>query len=166
MLLRPLRPRRVVALTLVAITGVVVLAGCTNASPTPSPAVSNSASAGSPSAAATPTPAPSYDANASTPEALAEFTAVVTKKLAGDPQPHGRDIVDALAAAGFDKKAMQLTPDDTTIGRNVDSIEFSVLWKNNDCLIGQVGSAGFSSESSPVLSTGKCLIGTTRTIDW
>lgn len=61
---------------------------------------------------------------------------------------------------------MQLTPDETTIGRGVDSIEFSVLWKKKDCLIGQVGPSGFASTSAPVLSTDACLIGTTRSIDW
>ncbi|GAA4266859.1 hypothetical protein GCM10022256_24710 [Frondihabitans peucedani] len=123
----------------------------------PSPAAATSAS---------PAPAPSFDADASTSDALAEFTAVVKKRLASDPQPHGRDVVDALVAAGFDKKAMELTPDETTLDRNVDSIEFSVLWKKQDCLVGQVGSAGFSSTSAPVLGTGKCLVGATRTIDW
>ncbi|MCU1529690.1 MAG: hypothetical protein JWP75_3453 [Frondihabitans sp.] len=98
--------------------------------------------------------------------ALAHFDAVVQKLLTTDPQPHGRDVIDALVAAGFSKKAMELTPDTTTIGRNVDSIEFSVLWQNKDCLVGQVGASGYGSSSSPKLSTGRCLIGNTRPIDW
>lgn len=159
---------RLAVATLLAATGVLALAGCTDSSPTT--IASSSAPAESASASATadssPSPAPSFDAESTTSVALATFTAVVKKRLVTDPQPHGRDVIDALVAAGFDKKAMQVTPDDTTIGRDVDSIEFTVLWKKKDCLIGQVGSAGFSTESAPVLSTGKCLIGSTRAIDW
>lgn len=166
MTLRPLRSRALVGVA-VAVAAGLALTGCTGTPPTATSSTSaSSAGPASRASGTAPTAAPSYDANASTADALAEFTAVVKKRLVTDPQPHGRDVVDALVAAGFDKKAMQLTPDDTTIGRGVDSIEFSVLWRRKDCLIGQVGSAGFSSASAPVLSTGKCLIGTTRTIDW
>jgi hypothetical protein len=94
------------------------------------------------------------------------FDATVKTLLKTDPQPHGRDVIDALVKAGFDKKAMEVTADQTTLGRDVDSIEFSVLWKKRDCLVGQVGVSGYGSESSPVLGTGKCLVGQTRAIDW
>jgi hypothetical protein len=152
---------------LVALAGALVLAGCTSSAPTTTVSTSAASAASSaPVSSPPPAAAPAYNASATNAEALAAFTAVVKKLLVTDPQPHGRDVIDALVAAGFDKKAMELTPDDTTIGRNVDSIEFSVLWKAKDCLLGQVGSAGFSSSSAPVLSTGKCLIGTTRAIDW
>jgi hypothetical protein len=141
----------------------VALTSCT--SPAPDPAVS-SPSAPAASAQPSATPAPRFGADASTPEALRFFDATVTTLLKTDPRPHGRDVIDALVAAGFDKKAMEVTADQTTLGRDVDSLEFSVLWKKRDCLVGQVGSSGFGSTSSRVLSTGKCLVGHTRTIDW
>jgi hypothetical protein len=112
------------------------------------------------------TPVPTYDAAGTADHALAAFTQVVRTLLQSDPQPHGRDVIDALVRAGFDKKAMEVTLDDTTIGRGVDSIEFSVAWKKSDCLLGQVGSAGFFTSAAPILSTGKCLVGTTRPITW
>lgn len=105
-----------------------------------------------------------FSATAPAGVAMAHFDTTVQTLLKTDPAPHGGDVVSALAKAGFDKKAMELTPDDTTIGRNVDSIEFSVLWLGKTCLVGQVGSAGYGSTQAAVLSTGRCLIGTTTTI--
>ena len=40
----------------------------------------------------------------------------------------GRAYIDALVAAGFDKAAMQVTPDQTTVGNPAESIQFSVRW--------------------------------------
>ena len=77
----------------------------------------------------------------------------------------GRDFIDALVAAGFDKSAMQLTPDVTAINLNADNIEFSVQI-DGDCLIGQYGNIGYASAILPAVSTVGCLIGNTRPIDW
>jgi hypothetical protein len=77
----------------------------------------------------------------------------------------GRSFVDALVAAGFDKSKMELTPDKTAIGLDADNIQFTVL-VGDKCLVGQYGNIGYHSTVLPVLATGKCLIGKTRTIDW
>jgi hypothetical protein len=37
---------------------------------------------------------------------------------------------------------------------------------NGTCLIGQAGNVGFQSFVAPLVSTGTCLIGLTRKIDW
>ncbi|RKR74642.1 hypothetical protein C8E83_1766 [Frondihabitans australicus] len=144
-----------------AIAGVVAaaLTGCTQTSPTP--AVSTSAAA---TPITTPTPTVPFGPTAPASVALAHFSTTVQTLLKTDPQPHGDDVITALEKAGFDKTAMEITPDATTIGRNVDSIEFAVLWQKKTCLIGQVGSAGYASTSAPVLSTGKCLVGSTRAV--
>ena len=62
---------------------------------------------------------------------------------------------------------MQLTPDNTTIGNPAESIEFSVRW-GEECLVGQVGPSIGAPVATvlPGLSTGGCLIGQTRAIDW
>jgi hypothetical protein len=75
--------------------------------------------------------------------------------------------VDALVAAGFDKSAMQLTPDQSTVGNPAEAIQFSVLWKET-CLVGQVGPATGAPVTVvvPALADGSCLIGSTRPIDW
>ena len=139
-----------------------VLAGCS----APEPVVPPSTVA--PSASATPTPA----APALIPEGTAEdnlpfFTEVVTGVWNGPEQVAGRAYVDALVAAGFDRAAMQLTPDLTTVGDPAESIEFSVRW-GEECLIGQVGPAIGTPVTVvlPGLPNGQCLIGVTRPIDW
>ena len=87
--------------------------------------------------------------------------------LAAKPAAQGRDFIDALVAAGFNKADMQLTVDTTTIGLKANSIQFSVKL-GDTCLIGQNGAdaGGYNSMVTPVLSTGACLIGQTRPIDW
>lgn len=77
----------------------------------------------------------------------------------------GRDFIDALIEAGFDKGAMQLTPDATAIGLTADNIQFSVQI-DDDCLVGQYGNVGYASAILPAVSTAGCLIGNTRPIDW
>lgn len=79
----------------------------------------------------------------------------------------GRAYVDALVAAGFDKSAMQVTNDDSTVGNPAESIQFSVRW-GDECLVGQVGPATGNPVSVvlPGLADGACLVGVTRPIDW
>jgi len=79
----------------------------------------------------------------------------------------GRAYIDALVAAGFDRAAMQVTPDQSTVGNPAESIQFSVRW-GDECLVGQVGPATGSPVTLvvPVLAEGTCLVGQTRPIDW
>ena len=58
-----------------------------------------------------------------------------------------------------------LTPDTTAVGLEADNIQFSVRM-NNTCLVGQSGNVGYHSLAAPILSTGTCLVGNTRAIDW
>jgi hypothetical protein len=139
-----------------------VLTGCT--APTGSDPVKPGSSA---SGTEAPTSTPTFDVNASADQAMAFFDSVNTTTLATDAEANGRAFIDGLAAAGFDKAAMELTADETTIGHAADSIQFSVRW-GESCLIGQNGSTvgGYHSTLAPVLGTGRCLIGSTRPIDW
>ena len=77
----------------------------------------------------------------------------------------GRDFIDALVAAGFDKSAMQLTADTTAVGLVADNIQFSVQIEQ-ECLVGQFGNVGYASAILPAVATAGCLIGNTRPIDW
>lgn len=120
----------------------------------------------------TESPAAEPEAPTLLPEGTAEenlpyFDAVNTATLDANPAADGRAFVDGLVAAGFDKAAMEVTSDTTTIGNAADSIQFSVRW-NESCLIGQHGTAvgGYHSTVGRVLGTGTCLIGKTRPIDW
>lgn len=84
---------------------------------------------------------------------------------AGNVIPEGKGVVDNLVSVGFDKSAMQITPDRTAIDLPVDSLVFSVLL-GEECLIGQFSALGYSTIIAPRLTTGSCLIGLTRAIDW
>ncbi|GAB3616899.1 hypothetical protein GCM10027416_14560 [Okibacterium endophyticum] len=95
------------------------------------------------------------------------FDLINSQTLAATPEADGRAFIDGLAAAGFDKAAMEVTSDTTTLGQAADSIMFSVRW-GEECLIGQNGPGvgGYHSTVQAVLGTGKCLVGATRPIDW
>ncbi len=96
----------------------------------------------------------------------AYFDFVNKRLLAVNSNPAGEAIIDNLVAAGFDKTAMQVTPDTTAVLNGpADSIEFSVR-TIEDCLIGQFAGGTYRSLIGPVLSDGGCLVGRTRPIDW
>lgn len=100
-------------------------------------------------------------------ENLEYFTTVVQEVWAGAEAGEGRSYIDALVAAGFDKAAMQVTEDMSTVGNPAESIQFSVEW-GEECLVGQVGSATGDPFTVVVdaLPGGGCLLGQTRPIDW
>jgi hypothetical protein len=143
----------------------VALTGCTPsaAAPnTPRPSVPAVSPSSTPS---TPVAAPTYDPKGTASQNLAYFNVIGRTKIGNHPSIQGKAIVDDLVAAGFDKKAMEITPDKTSIGLAAWNIEFSVKI-NRTCLIGQAGNVGFNSFAAPLLASGKCLVGTTRKIDW
>ncbi len=120
--------------------------------------------------------APSLDPNATPPKLLPYASAEVNQEyfdwvnltlLQQNEAPTGEDFVNALVAAGFEKSAMELTDDETAVGLDADSIQFSVLW-NNECLVGQfgVGSAGYRSAVLEPVTVSTCLVGQTRPINW
>ncbi|REJ04869.1 hypothetical protein DY023_12480 [Microbacterium bovistercoris] len=80
----------------------------------------------------------------------------------------GRAYIDALVAAGFPRERMQVTEDETTVGNPVESLQFSVAWGDAECLVGQVGPSTGDPVTAvlPQLAEGRCLVGTTRPIDW
>lgn len=150
--------------------------GCTPADPeaTPGPTPTSDGATVTPTPGATPgaTPAPDAPpaalvADGTAADNLPVFAAVTAAVWASADRAAGRAYVDALAAAGFDKTAMQVTNDTSTVGNPAESIQFSVRW-GEECLIGQVGPATGEPVTVvvPVLTEGSCLIGQTRPIDW
>lgn len=139
------------------------------------PAPDASSTSTSPSPDATPSATPTETA-AATPRLVPDgtaadnlplFTSVMNAVWASPENVAGRAYVDALAAAGFDKTAMQVTEDVSTVGNAAESIQFSVRW-GEECLVGQVGPTTGAPLAIvlPGLAEGGCLVGTTRTIDW
>lgn len=160
-----LRARRTRASVMVASAAALLLAlglaACTMAPDTTPTA--------KPSATPTPTPTeepdPVLDPTGDAAANLAYFDFVNRNLLAGVPTPSGQQIVESLVAAGFVKADMEITPD-VTVGREAaGSIQFSVRI-NGSCLVAQTGEAGYNALAAPLLGTGKCLVGATRTIDF
>jgi hypothetical protein len=163
------------SLGLTAVIAIAVLTACTPVAPTPthsgtSPVPTAPSSSGSPSTSpaesATPS-APVLVPDGTAADNLPYFAAVTAAVWATDDRVSGRAYVDALVAAGFDKSAMQVTNDRSTVGNPAESIQFSVRW-GEECLVGQVGPATGDPVTVvlPALAEGTCLIGQTRPIDW
>ena len=158
----PAVARRSLAVT-AALAAALLLAGCVGDTTTPAPAPTTTSTA-----AATPAPTPTPlalvpDGTAS--ENLEFFASVVRATLDAKPDAGGRAIVDSLVAAGFDKAAMEVTPDRTAVDLEADNNQFSVR-TSDGCIVGQSGNVGFQSFVAAELATGTCLVGHTRAIDW
>lgn len=159
------------ALTSAAVGCLLVLAGCSAAEPIPTPPSTSISTDVAPSAAPSPsaTAAPTAELvpDGTAADNLPLFSAVTAAVWATAEQGAGRAYVDALTAAGFDKTAMQVTYDESTVGNPAESIQFSVRW-DDECLVGQVGPATGVPVTVvvPVLAEGTCLVGDTRPIDW
>lgn len=152
--------RRIAALAVPVAVAALVLCGCTQQGPAPS--ISATAGTGS---SATSAPEPTLVPAGTAQDNLGYFDLVNNRLFASNGAADGRTIIDNLVAAGFDKAAMQVTPDKTAINGNVDSILFSVQL-GETCLLGQHGGGGYTGSAAPALSSGGCLIGKTRPIDW
>ena len=174
---RPARFRVIAAICVLA-AGLAVSAGCAATAPdaparsaASSAAVDGGPSPSPPSSPSHPSPSPSAAVlvpGGSAQQNLAVFRAVTERVWHGPSRAHGRAYVDALVAAGFDKKAMQVTEDRSTVGNAAESLQFSVHWKDGECLVGQVGPDTGSPVTVvlPGLADGACLLGATRPIDW
>lgn len=147
------------ALAAVVVATAMLLAGCTPAAP-PAPARTASV-APSP----TPTASPTIALEGNAAENLPYFDEVNKALIAKGGTLNGRAFIDNLVAAGYPKNVMEVTPDKTSVNLDADNIEFSVLL-GRTCLIGEYGNIGYASTSQKVFSTGRCLAGKTRKIDW
>lgn len=145
-----------------------MIAGCAADDSAPSPTSTDAVPTASATATPSPTPAePVFDADGTAEDNLPVFALVIDEIWASEARADGREYIDALTAVGFDKSAMEVTEDYSTVGNRAESIQFSVLW-GEDCLVGQVGPATGDPVAVivPALAEGTCLIGDTRDIDW
>ena len=146
--------QRVVLPLVIAATAITALAGCApKPVPTPTPKPSISA-----------TGKPTLDLSGTASQNLAYFDYVNNKLIDEGGDLSGRPFIDNLVKAGFPKADMEVTPDRTTVNLAADNVSFSVRL-GKTCLIGQYGNTGYASTAQKLLSTGKCLVGTTRKID-
>lgn len=163
--------RRLGTAAMLALAGAAVIvgaAGCTAPVPVeptePSRPTPTGSSAAEP---ATPSPGTTLRPGVGASENLVFFDSVNAAVVVANPEAGGRDFIDALVAAGFDKSQMQVTADRTTIDLRADSVQFAVLFEG-ECLVGQYGpaSGGYHGAVRPALGAGGCLVGRTRPIDW
>ncbi|RFA14610.1 hypothetical protein B7R21_06110 [Subtercola boreus] len=164
----PARSSRVVLTAVLTAATALALAACTaTATPDPAPTESSSVQSGAPTAP--PTAAPKLVPGGSATDNLPFFDSVnngvIAAATAANSTADGKGFVSALRDGGFTVADMQVTPDITTVGVKADSIQFSVAL-GGQCLIGQYSFGEYHSLVAPLLGTGKCLIGETRTIDF
>jgi hypothetical protein len=146
----------------------VLLTGCTAPGPDPGPTAPPEPA---PVESATPEPEPDpvvLMPDGSAGDNLPFFAQIVRGVWAGPDARSGRAYIDALVGAGFDKAAMEVTQDESTVGNPAESLQFSIRWGEGECLVGQVGPATGDPVATvlPRLPTGSCLLGQTRAIDW
>lgn len=154
-----------VAALLPVLAGCALVTGPTAGTATPAPTATSTSA--QPDAGA-PEPAPEVYPDGTAADNLPVFTAVTARIWASEQRVSGRAYIDALAAAGFERDAMQVTEDRSTVGNPAESLQFSVAWGDDECLIGQVGPSTGEPVTTvmPQLAEGRCLIGETRAIDW
>jgi hypothetical protein len=157
----PARRRGVAVLTVALIS--VLLVGCVDSSP-PEP-VDTPTQHASESPTPSPEPTPEIDLDGTAGQNQAYFDLVNQRLIAAGGNLGGRAFIDNLVAAGYPKGDMEVTPDRTSTGDAADNIQFSIRL-NGTCLIGQYGNIGYASSFGPLLTTGGCLAGKTRPIDW
>jgi hypothetical protein len=156
------RPRAaLLAAGAAALLAAVALTGCTPASAPTSTSARTASAAPSP----TPTATAAIDLSGNAAQNLPYFDQVNHALIAKGGTLDGRAFIDNLVAAGYPRSAMEVTPDRTSIDLQADNIEFSVRL-GSTCLVGEYGNIGYASSSQRVFSTGRCLAGTTRPIDW
>ena len=114
-------------------------------------------------------PKPKFVEGGTAFENEAYFSWSLRKAIREGMPVNGVEVVNVLAAAGFDKAVMQVSFDKTKTNLTADSIFVSVR-VNDQCLLGQVVSEDktVAVDVQPVVGPNKdiCLIGKTRPIDW
>lgn len=132
-----IRPSRLVAAP--AVFFVVALAACApeNGATEPTPHATPTASS---TPTATPTPDPvEFHADGSARDNLPIFQETIERAWRSDGRAQGRTYVDLLVEAGFERSAMQVSKDLSTVGNPAETMMVSVEWSETACLVGQFG---------------------------
>ena len=149
-------------LLLIALVVAAVLVQSSRPAPTPAPQPTSTGAAAT-EISVTPPP---FVPGGTAQENFAYFNWVNKRTISANPAVGSLDFVNGLTDAGFDRAAMQRTPDRTAIDLAADSVQFSVQ-AGEWCLIGQFGdgSDGYRSVVAPVVPGVGCLVGVTAPLD-
>lgn len=167
------RPSRISA-TMLAVLALLVLSGCAPdapTEPTASPPPAATPSPGETTAPAEPTepaepPVPEEFIADGTAEDNAPVLQGVLERLVDQTgeRPVGRSITSAAAQAGFDLALMELTADVTPLGLATDAITVAVRIQD-ECVVAELRGTDVTTIVTPVLSTDRCLVGATVSLD-
>ncbi|WP_146080184.1 DUF6993 domain-containing protein [Pseudoclavibacter sp. RFBG4] len=150
--------RRFALIAPVALVAALVLAGCSSQEAQP-PAETTAA------AEATQAPPAAFVPGGTASDNKPIFDETNLQTIATNGSASSVELVDGLTATGFDKAAMEVTFDRTNVDLEADYIIVSVKI-GEECLVGQRGPRGYTSDIVAPVSTGKCLIGLTQPITW
>ena len=117
-----------------------------------------------PSASPTPEVAPELIEGGTAGQNRPYFEYVLARIVDGLPEATTEQIVNRLDDAGFDRGAMQATPDRTPAGYRADQVLISVKF-DDQCLIASVSGTDVITQLVDVLGSGTCLVGETVSID-
>ena len=135
-------------LAAVALVGVLALAGCADEQPSPVPAPSPSDAQGG------------GQVDAETDPELEAFRGALEGHSPADPAA----LVAAVAAAGFERSAIERTRELDSLGEPVTFLEVAVR-RGESCLLGQVGEGEATALRADALGGGRCLVGEIVTVD-
>ncbi len=138
---------------------VLALVGCAESDPMPTPTAVET-----PSASPTPEVAPELIEGGTAGQNRPYFEYVLARIVAGLPEATTEQIVNRLEDAGFDRGAMQATPDRTPAGYRADQVLLSVEF-DDQCLLASVSGTDVVTQLVDVLGSGTCLVGETASID-
>ena len=167
--------RRLDITAVLALAGAALIVGVTGCTAAPSPVASAPPSTRAPrprrrlddGAGSTEGDAPTLRPDLPASENLPFFDAVNLGVVAANASAGGRDFIDALVAAGFDKSQMEVTADRTTVDLQADSVQFAVLFERRvPRRPVRPGFRRLPQRRAARLGTGGCLVGETRPIDW
>lgn len=151
----------------VMLTGALIIASSVVACTTPAPAPSIDTQ--SPPVPGQVERSPELYPEGSAEQNLEYFHHSLQQFALGEQPVQGQPVVEALAAAGFDKSSMQVSFDLTKSDLTADAIFVSVRI-GEQCLLGQLmtGDRSVATVVEPTVGPERniCLIGNTRAIDW
>ena len=153
--------KRGITLVALAAVAIIALVGCVPTEPMPTPTDTTKSATPTP----TPTKVPKLDPTGTAEENLPFWEQLVKGMSATYGMADGTAMIQTLVDQGFNKADMEITPNETAIGERVDSVIFSVRF-DGQCFIGQIFPDRYTATLQPLLGTGKCLVGFTRTIDF
>jgi hypothetical protein len=86
------------------------------------------------------------------------LTDALTRLAAGTPKPATAQVMESLTGAGIPGAGLEVSESRTPTGLEADAIEAAVL-HGSDCVVGQIRDGRVTVTVLPVLSSGKCFVG-------